>query len=83
MTTTSGHPIMGSEPERSPSLLPPGQLLEERWGTVATTNCYQSQVLAPRVPILQRPIGDLLQTMLPVQTVVNTKTWQTMSQIFF
>lgn len=80
MTTASGHPIMGSKPEKSPSLLPPGhvsQLLEERWGTVATTNCYQSQDLAPRVPILQRPIEDLLQAMLPVQTAVNTKPWQT------
>lgn len=87
MTTTDGHAIMCSKPEKkvkpksatSWARVPTTKLPEARWGMAATTNSYKTRVLAPRVSILQRPLSDLLQTMLPIQTTVNSKPWQTTS----
>lgn len=84
ITTTNGCAIMHSKPERnikpkSPifwAWVPAMKLVEERWRTAATTNSQNSWVLAPAVPFHQRPLGDLFQTILPIQTAVNAKPWQ-------
>lgn len=85
--TTDGHAIMCSKLENilkpkfptSWACVSARKLPKERWGMAAMSISCESLVLDPRVPIFQRPLDDLLQTMLPTQTAVNTKPWQTKS----